>query len=116
MNSAQRGPGLRIERRFTTVGVDPFSTVTWERRRALISGVDGGVVFEQHDVEVPATWSQMATNVVASKYFHGRVGTPERESSVRQLHRSRHRCVAALGTRGAASLPPPKTCPPSRMS
>jgi ribonucleoside-diphosphate reductase alpha chain len=77
--------GLSL-RRFFTNGVDhPFDLVEWERRTARISGSDGTVVFEQTDVEVPKTWSQTATNIVAQKYFHGRLGTPEREGSVRQL-------------------------------
>ncbi len=79
------GKGLRIERYFTQPGVDPFDTVEWERRTAVITGERGEVVFEQKDVEVPTFWSQLATNVVASKYFRGQVGTPEREQSVRQV-------------------------------
>ena len=77
--------GLEIERRFTRAGVDPFTSVTWERRTAVIAGADGKAVFTQADIEAPAGWSQLAVNVVASKYFHGALGTPERESSVRQL-------------------------------
>jgi len=76
---------LRFERRFSTAGVDPFSTVEWETRDAVIQGEGGQAVFEQKDVEFPASWSQLATNVVASKYFRGQLGTPERERSVRQL-------------------------------
>ncbi len=83
--AAERRANLRVTRRFSAAGVDPFSTVEWEHRTALISGADGSIVFEQRDVEAPKQWSQLATNVVASKYFHGRVGTPERENSVRQL-------------------------------
>jgi ribonucleoside-diphosphate reductase alpha chain len=73
-------------RRLLTDGVHhPFDLVRWERRTARITGSDGAVVFEQDDVEVPEEWSQTATNIVAQKYFHGRLGTPEREGSVRQL-------------------------------
>ena len=79
------GGGLCIERHFTTPDVDPFDTVLWELRSATIANEKGEVVFEQTDVEIPATWSQLATNVVVSKYFRGHVGTPERETSVRQL-------------------------------
>ncbi len=79
------GKGLRIQRFFTQPSVDPFDTVEWERRTAVIAGERGEVVFEQKDVEVPAFWSQLATNVVASKYFRGQIGTPEREYSVRQV-------------------------------
>ncbi|RMD81695.1 MAG: vitamin B12-dependent ribonucleotide reductase [Candidatus Dadabacteria bacterium] len=77
--------GLHFERRLSKPGVDPFSTVQWERRDAVIQGEGGRIVFEQRGVEFPATWSQLATNVVASKYFRGQLGTPEREWSVRQL-------------------------------
>ncbi|MCC6750002.1 MAG: vitamin B12-dependent ribonucleotide reductase [Deltaproteobacteria bacterium] len=80
-----RRAGLRIERYFTTAGVDPLDEVEWEIRDAMISGADGEVVFEQRGVEVPRSWSQMATNVVVQKYFRGVLGTPERERSIRQL-------------------------------
>jgi ribonucleoside-diphosphate reductase alpha chain len=78
-------PGLTIERFFTRQGVDPFDTVEWERRDAVISGADGKVFFEQRGVEFPKLWSQTATNVVVQKYFRGTVGTPQRETSVRQM-------------------------------
>jgi ribonucleoside-diphosphate reductase alpha chain len=81
---ARRG-GVPLQRFFTRPGIDPFSTVDWELRSALISGEDGHVVFEQRDVEVPRTWSQTATNVVVSKYFRGPLNDPRRETSVRQL-------------------------------
>ncbi len=77
--------GFQLRRHFTRLGVDPYSTVEWERRSAVISGEKGDVVFEQHDVEIPKSWSQLATNVVVSKYFRGTLGTPQRESSVREL-------------------------------
>jgi ribonucleoside-diphosphate reductase alpha chain len=79
------GQGLRFRRYFTTEGVSPYDAIEWETRTASISNESGGVVFEQTDVEVPKAWSQTSTNIVASKYFHGILGTPERESSVRQL-------------------------------
>jgi len=79
------GTGLTITRHFTTPDVDPFDTVEWELRSALIANEKGESVFEQNDVEIPKSWSQLATNVVVSKYFRGHVGTPEREYSVRQL-------------------------------
>ena len=78
-------PGLTFERYFTRQGVDPFETVEWERRDAVISGADGKVFFEQRGVEFPKTWSQTATNVVVQKYFRGTLGTPDRENSVRQM-------------------------------
>jgi ribonucleoside-diphosphate reductase alpha chain len=80
-----RGTGLTIDRHFTTPDVDPFETVEWELRSATIANEKGETVFEQTDVEIPTGWSQLATNVVVSKYFRGHVGTPERETSVRQL-------------------------------
>jgi ribonucleoside-diphosphate reductase alpha chain len=77
--------GLEIPRYFTREGEDPFDAVEWELRCAKITDGSGDVVFEQTDVEVPKSWSQLATNVVVSKYFRGHVGTPERERSVKQL-------------------------------
>src|SRR4051812_4972429 len=78
-------PGLAVERYFTRQGVDPFDTVDWERRDAVISGADGKVFFEQRGVEFPKGWSQTATNVVVQKYFRGTLGTPQREASVRAM-------------------------------
>jgi ribonucleoside-diphosphate reductase alpha chain len=82
--SARNG-GLTVPRYFTTPGVDPADEMAWEFRTAGITGEDGKVVFEQRNIEVPKSWSMLATNVVASKYFRGTPGTPERESSVRKL-------------------------------
>jgi ribonucleoside-diphosphate reductase alpha chain len=84
-SAAPRLRGLRFERFFTTPGEDPFDTVEWELRNAVISNEKGEKVFEQKDVEFPKFWSQTATNVVVSKYFRGQIGSPERERSVRQL-------------------------------
>ncbi len=83
--SKKLGAGLRIPRHFTKKGSSPFDEVEWERRVATITNERGEVIFEQKDVEVPEGWSQLATNVVVSKYFRGHLGTPERESSVKQL-------------------------------
>ncbi|HLX35437.1 MAG TPA: vitamin B12-dependent ribonucleotide reductase [Candidatus Limnocylindrales bacterium] len=77
--------GLSWTRRHTTAGIHPYDEIEWELRTAAISSETGKTVFEQKDVEVPKAWSQLATNVVVSKYFRGHVGTPERETSVRQL-------------------------------
>ena len=77
--------GLTFERRWTRPGVHPYDEIPWEIRTAAIGNESGKLVFEQKDVEVPAFWSQLATNVVVSKYFRGHLGTPERETSVRQL-------------------------------
>ncbi len=77
--------GIRFERRWTRPGVHPYDEVAWAIRTASIGNESGKVVFEQADVEVPESWSQLAANVVVSKYFRGHLGTPEREHSVRQL-------------------------------
>jgi len=82
---AKKELALTFKRRFTVAGQDPFSTVEWEKRTAAITGEDGKIVFEQKDCEVPASWSMLATNVVVSKYFRGPLGTPQRETSVRQV-------------------------------
>src|SRR5690606_21871388 len=71
-------------RRHTTPGVHPFDEVEWEIRDAVIGDPDNPA-FEQRGVEFPKSWSQNATNIVAQKYFRGRLGTPERESSVKQM-------------------------------
>src|SRR5579862_2196292 len=77
--------GLEFQRYFTDGRTAPFDAVEWERRVAQIGNEKGKVIFRQEDVEVPKGWSQTATNIVASKYFHGKLNTPERENSVRQL-------------------------------
>src|ERR1700733_4704186 len=77
--------GLKIARRFSRDGVSPYNEVQWEKRTALITDNKGNTIFEQRDVEVPKDWSMTATNIVASKYLHGTLGTPERETGVRQL-------------------------------
>src|SRR5712692_6927034 len=82
---ANKRKGIKVKRYFTRPGVHPFAEIEWEKRSAVISGEKGEVVFEQHDVEIPKSWSQLATNVVVSKYFRGPLGTLQREYSVRQL-------------------------------
>src|SRR5882762_388344 len=77
--------GLEFQRKFTDGKISPFDAVEWERRVALIGNEKGKTIFRQENVEVPKGWSQTATNIVASKYFHGKLNTPEREGSVRQL-------------------------------
>ena len=77
--------GLDFKRYFTDGKNSPFDAVEWERRTALIGNEKGETIFRQESVEVPKVWSQTATNIVASKYFHGKIDTPEREGSVRQL-------------------------------
>ena len=83
--SVETEKGLKFQRFFTTEGISPYDALEWERRTAAIASESGGVIFEQHDVEVPKDWSQTATNIVASKYFHGQQSSPQRESSVRML-------------------------------
>ena len=94
--------GVSFPRFFTAKlepGVTPYDQVNWELRTATIGNDKGSVIFEQRDVEIPADWSQTATNIVASKYFHGRMGSPERENSVRQLV---HRVVDTIADWGLA--------------
>ncbi|MDQ2738379.1 MAG: vitamin B12-dependent ribonucleotide reductase, partial [Actinomycetota bacterium] len=80
------GAGLRLDRLYTTAGVHPYDQVTWERRDVVLTNWrDGTVNFEQRGVEFPSTWSVNATNIVTSKYFRGAVGSPERESSLKQI-------------------------------
>ena len=83
--TTRRTTGLEFPRRFTDGKVHPFDAVEWERRTALIGNDKGQVIFRQEDVEVPKSWSQTATNIVTSKYFHGKPNTADRETSVRQL-------------------------------
>jgi ribonucleoside-diphosphate reductase alpha chain len=78
-------PGLKIGRYYTKPGVSVWDSVTWEKRNATITNENGKVVFEQKDCEIPSSWSMLATNVVVSKYFRGKPGSPEREYSVKQL-------------------------------
>jgi ribonucleoside-diphosphate reductase alpha chain len=77
--------GLTIKRHNTRPGIHPFDEVEWESRTASLQNEKGQTIFEQRNVEAPKDWSQTATNIVASKYFHGKLGMPERESSVKQL-------------------------------
>ena len=81
----KKSPGLQFRRLFTKPGVSPYDEVEWDLRLAQITDAQGNVIFEQKDVEVPKDWSMTATNIVASKYLHGKIGTPERETGVRQL-------------------------------
>src|SRR6184192_2166781 len=84
-NGHGKAKGLRFSRFFTPPGSHAYDLVEWERRTAAIPGEKGQVIFEQKDVEVPRSWSQLAINVVAQKYFRGSPGSPERETSVRQI-------------------------------
>src|SRR3989441_3974907 len=84
-STPKKACGLTIRRFFTKAGVSPYDEIEWEKRLAQITDSKGGIIFEQKDVEVPKDWSMTATNIVASKYLHGQLGTPERETGVRQL-------------------------------
>ena len=81
----KRSKGLTFSRVFSTEGVHPFDEIEWEVRSAVINDERGRAVFEQKDIEAPKSWSQTATNIVASKYFRGAMGSKERETSVKQL-------------------------------
>jgi len=80
-----KGRGMEIPRRNTRPGVDPYDELEWEYRTAIIASGTGEIIFQQENCEVPGSWSQMATNVVVSKYFRGGMDAPDRETSVRQL-------------------------------
>jgi ribonucleoside-diphosphate reductase alpha chain len=84
-SATQPREGLTFARKFSREGVSPYDEMQWERRTASITDTKGNSIFEQKDVEVPVDWSMTATNIVASKYLHGQMDTPERETGVRQL-------------------------------
>ncbi len=88
----EAGPGPQSQ-------MTPYDEIAWELRTAAIANDKGAIIFEQDEVEVPADWSQTATNIVVSKYFYGKMGSPERERSVRQLV---HRVVDTIADWGAA--------------
>ncbi len=99
----QERTGISFPRHFTAklqAGQTPYDEVRWELRTASIGNDKGAVIFEQRDVEVPADWSQTATNIVVSKYFHGKVGSPDRETSVRQLIHRVTDSIADWGSEG----------------
>src|SRR3989475_8730137 len=91
---------FRYQRSYTKLGVHPYDAVKWEIRDAVITDHKGQVIFEQKNVEVPSFWSQTAANIVASKYFRGRLGTPGRESSVKQLIGRVAGTIARWGKKG----------------
>ena len=92
--------GVEFKRFYTQEGLPPFEAVEWELRTAAITSESGEVIFEQKNVEVPKGWSMTATNIVASKYFHGKRGTPDRETSVRQLIGRVARTIYGWGIQG----------------
>ncbi len=96
-SQVDEAPRMQVEANFCPQDTDPFDTVEWELRTAQIKDESGGILFEQTDCEIPATWSPLATNVVVSKYFYGEPGTSERETSVRQLIHRVTRTMANWG-------------------
>ncbi len=92
--------GLDFPRHFTREGSSPYDDIEWEMRSASITNEKGEVLFCQEGVEIPKNWSQTATNIVVSKYFHGQIGTPQRESSVRQLVERVVRTLTEWGVQG----------------
>ena len=90
---------LKVDRVFSDPNVDPFDQIEWDRRTAEITDDSGKVIFRQDNVEVPKSWSLLATKVVVSKYFYGEQGTSERETSVRQLVHRVCRTIADWGVR-----------------
>ncbi|MBN1360128.1 MAG: hypothetical protein JW993_06030, partial [Sedimentisphaerales bacterium] len=89
--------GMKVEHYFSTPGMHPFEEIEWEMRSAKISSDSGQAIFEQDSLEIPASWSQLATKVVASKYFYGDAEAGQREHSVKQLV---HRVCRTIADRG----------------
>jgi ribonucleoside-diphosphate reductase alpha chain len=98
--SAKKAPGLQFRRNFTKPGTSPYEQFQWELRTASITDAQGKSIFEQKNVEVPKDWSMTATNIVASKYLHGTLGTSERESGVRALVSRVAETIRDWGTKG----------------
>src|SRR5215831_8495227 len=101
-NTTKNKTGVSFPRYFTSKlepGKTPYDEVQWETRTASIGNDKGSMIFEQRDVEVPSDWSQTATNIVASKYFYGKLGSPERETSVAQLVQRVVNTIAGWGTK-----------------
>jgi ribonucleoside-diphosphate reductase alpha chain len=104
-NGSAPKKGLKMERVFSDAKVKPFDQIEWERRTAEITDDSGKVIFKQENVEVPKSWSLLATKVVVSKYFYGEQNTPERETSVRQLVHRVCRTIADWGVRDGYFTP-----------
>src|SRR5579884_2396573 len=96
----KKAPGLQFRRYFTKQGTSPYDQFQWELRTAAITDAQGKTIFEQKNVEVPKDWSMTATNIVASKYLHGTLGTSERETGVRQLVSRVAETIARWGVEG----------------
>jgi len=97
LESPEANRGLRIEHFFSTADVHPFDQLDWEIRSATITSDSGQTIFEQDNIEVPVNWTQLATKVVASKYFYGDLENGQRESSAKQLV---HRVCRTIADRG----------------
>ena len=93
------GAKMKFKHHFSHAGSHPFDEIEWEKREAAIKNEKGETIFKQSDVEVPKFWSQLATNVVISKYFHGQLGTEGRETSVKQLINRVSRTISDWGKR-----------------
>src|SRR5215475_739044 len=98
-STRKRNGSLHVHRVFSDAKVRPFDQVEWEKRTAEITDEGGKVIFKQAHVEVPKSWSLLATKVVVSKYFYGEQNTPERETSVRQLIQRITRTIADWGVK-----------------
>src|ERR1700761_2066080 len=96
---AMNKKSLRIERVFSDPKIKPFDQIEWDKRTAEITDDGGKVIFKQENVEVPKSWSALATKVVVSKYFYGEQNTSERETSVKQLIHRVCRTIANWGVR-----------------
>lgn len=96
----KHGGGLEFPRHFTREGSTPYDEIEWDIRSVSITNEKGDVLFHQEGVEIPKNWSQTAANIVVSKYFHGQVGTPQRETSVRQLVERVVRTLTDWGVHG----------------
>ena len=97
--NAPSGKSLRVERVFSDAKVNPFDQIEWDKRTAEITDDAGKIIFKQENVEVPKSWSVLATKVVVSKYFYGEQHTGERETSVRQLIHRVTRTIADWGVK-----------------
>ena len=104
--------GVQFPRYFTArlePGKTPYDEVAWETRTASIGNDKGAVIFEQRDVEVPVDWSQTATNIVASKYFHGKAGLARARNQRGPTGGARGRHHRRLGQARTATSGPTKT-------
>jgi len=84
-NGRRKYPGVKVGRHYTKAGTHPYDEIEWETRDAIIVGKDGTPVFEQRGVEFPKSWTETASNIVASKYFYGKLGQKNREWSLKQI-------------------------------